>query len=189
MSDWCENTAIIEHREPGVGPTMIQRVVDGFRRGALFSEFMPTPAELLEYPAPVRDPALLERFLKEYSARDWYDWQMLHWGVKEDVGSSEGIEVISDTRVRLTFRSMICPPTAGYRSLCDRNFEIEAFYHHPVQMYCGHFTGARGGKRDDYMDYASETAHTVRREVSERVDQFYGISERLARVEEEHYDE
>lgn len=187
MPNWVENTAVFEHKDPA----MIERAIEGFRRGELFAEFMPTPQELLEYDAPNRNEELTARFVEQYGARDWYDWQVLNWGCKWDVGSNDeaSIERLSDKRVRFVFDSAWSPPVDGYRSLCDQDFVIEALYNEPGMQFCGKFTGARGGKRDDYMDYGGHNSHTVREEIGAELDDYFGISENMAMWEEESQDE
>lgn len=181
MPNWCENSAIFEHEDP----TMIDRVCQGFQSGGLFAEFMPCPAELHEHSAPMRDDKLADTFLEKYGARDWYDWQLKNWGCKWDVESNgDGIQRLSPNTVKVYFDSPWSPPIEGYKSLCAMDFVIEALYNEPGMAYCGKFTGARGGVRDDYMDYGSETAETVRNEIGEELDDFFGISENMADMEE-----
>jgi hypothetical protein len=167
---------------------MIERVRRGFKEG-LLNEFIPCPAELHEHESPIRDEALAERFLEQYGARDWYDWQVKNWGTKWDISGDDynGPQEIPNG-LTLTFDSAWAPPTEAYAKLCAMGFVIEAFYYEPGMCFVGKWTGDEESFDDDYYEYSSQDSKDVREFIGAELDDMFNISEELAQYEEDEAD-
>ena len=181
MPNWCNNGITLKHKDPA----MIQRAQEALASGTLLNEFFPCPAELHEHDSPQRDEALAKRFLEQYGASCWYDWQVKNWGTKWDVGSDGMMERVDPNTLTASFDSAWAPPTEAYAKLCGLGFEIEAYYNEPGMQFCGKWTGNEDDVFDDYYEYSGETSETVREAIGDDLDDYFGISEDMAQWEEE----
>ena len=182
MPNWCNNSVTLRHKDPA----MIQRAQEALASGTLLNEFFPCPAELHEHDSPIRDEALSERFLKEYGAKDWYDWQVKNWGTKWDVGTDGLMQRLDEHTLEASFDSAWAPPTAAYEKLTDLGFYVKAYYNEPGMCFCGVWEGDKdNGFFDDYVEYSGETSATIREAVGEELDDYWGLSETMAEYEEE----
>ena len=178
MPNWCNNTVNISHEDPA----MIQRVKEAFNKGALLNEFFPCPAELHEHEAPSRDEARSQRFLEQYGATDWYNWQVQIWGTKWDVGADGQPALEQDANsLTLNFDSAWSPPTSAYERLLELGFKILAYYYEPGMCYAGRWENGD----DDYYEYSSMTAAEVAETLPDDLDECFCISESMAEWEEE----
>lgn len=50
--------------------------------------------------------------------------------------------------------------------------------------FCGVYEGNEEDDYDDYYEYSGETSETIRQAVGEELDDFWGLSERMAEWEE-----
>ncbi len=180
MPNWCSNNLTISHSDP----VMVERAAKGLREGSFLNEFFPCPAELHEHESPNRNPELAERFIREYGAPDWYDWQVKNWGTKWDVGGDDGSVSVEGNTVTAFFDSAWAPPTEAYAKLCALGFEIRATYYEPGMCFTGIWEGNGDDYFDDYIEYSDETSATVRDVVGEELDDLYGISESMAEYED-----
>lgn len=178
MPNWCNNTVTISHNDPA----MIDRVRKGFNEGRLLNEFFPCPAEPHEHDSPVRDEALTKRFLEQYGAKDWYDWQVKNWGTKWDIGADGQPAIDNDENtLSLNFDSAWAPPTAAYEQLMDLGFKILAYYYEPGMCFCGKWEDGE----DDYYEYGDMTSEEVAAAIPDDLDECFGISESMEEWEEE----
>lgn len=171
MPNWCSNNATLRHKDPA----MIARAVKAYQEGRLLSEFFPCPPELHEYNAPNLDDARAARFLEQYGATDWYNWQVKNWGTKWDIGGNgEFIEQPDANTIELRFDSAWSPPIEAYGRFVELGFEIEAHYYEPGIGFFGSYIDGC----EDTIDYTSMSAETIRTEFPEQ-DERWGISEWL----------
>ena len=186
MPNWCNNSITLRHADS----QMVQRAQEALTRGELLNEFFPCPAELHEHVSPQRDEELAQRFLDQYGASCWYDWQVKNWGTKWDVGGNDSInERVDPNTLQASFDSAWAPPTEAYAKLCALGFEIEAYYHEPGMCFVGKWTGNEEDSWDDYYEYSGESSATVREVIGEELDDFWCISEDMAQWEEENEDQ
>jgi hypothetical protein len=178
MPNWCANTVEIYHQDPAI----LERVRKAFKEGGLLNEFMPCPAELHEHEAPMRDEALGQRFVEQYGAKDWYNWQVKNWGTKWDVGG-DGYEAQDiPGGLMLTFDSAWSPPTEAFQVLVDNfGFSIRAMYYEPGMAFAGIWEDGD----DDYYEYGGMSSDQIAQELPEVLDEAFGISESVAEWEEE----
>lgn len=182
MPNWCNNGITLRHADPA----MIDRVIKG--KDGLLMEFLPTPAPLLETTAgsfgdDEKQRALerqQEANLREFGARDWYDWNINNWGTKWDF-ALENLERADPNTVTAAFDTAWAPPIEAYNKLLVLGFEIEAMYYEPGMCFVGKYDNGF----DDCIEYAGETSNTVRDMIGEELDDYFGISEEMAQYEEE----
>lgn len=178
MPNWCANTVNISHEDPA----MIARVQEAFNKGSLLNEFFPCPAELHEHDSPQRDEALAKRFLEQYGATDWYEWQVKNWGTKWDVGADGQPALVQDANsLTLNFDSAWSPPTAAYERLQELGFKILAYYYEPGMCFAGKWEDGV----DDYYEYSEMTSEEAAATLPDDLDECFGISESMAEWEAE----
>ena len=184
MPNWCNNVVEIKHTDPA----MIERVREAFNKGALLNEFIPCPAELHEHDAPVRDGELAKRFVEQYGASDWYNWQVQNWGTKWDIGADgyEADDMGTDHGhgLILTFDSAWSPPTGAYERLMELGFTIKAYYYEPGMCFAGIWEDGD----DDFYEYTDMDSNEVAEEFPRELDEMFCISESMAEWEEENLD-
>lgn len=177
MPNWCNNTVEISHEDPA----MIARVREAFNKGALLNDFFPCPAELHEHDAPIRDPELSARFLEQYGATDWYNWQVQNWGTKWDIGADGYEAQDSNGTLTLTFDSAWSPPIGAYEKLLELGFSVRAYYYEPGMCFAGIWEDGE----DDFYEYGEMNSEQVAAEFPKVLDEMFCISESMAEYEEE----
>lgn len=178
MPNWCNNTVEIHHTDPA----MIERVRKGFNAGALLNEFIPCPAELHDHESPNRDEALAQRFLEQYGAKDWYDWQVRNWGTKWDIGGEFEATDKEGGGLVLVFDSAWSPPTDAYQTLVDEfGFSIRAYYYEPGMAFAGMWEDGV----DDFYEYGGMSSEQAEAELPTELNEMFNISEEIAQYEEE----
>ena len=181
MPNWCNNTVEITHEDPA----MIERVRKAFNDGGLLSELIPCPAELHEHESPIRDTDLAKRFLEQYGATDWYNWQVQNWGTKWDIGADGNPAVDLGTDfgkgLILGFDSAWSPPINAYEKLTEMGFTIKAYYYEPGMCFAGIWEDGN----DEFYDYSSMNSEQVAEEFPSELDEMFCISESMAEYEEE----
>ena len=189
MPNWCNNSITLKHKDPA----MIERAFKALCAGEFLNEFIPVPQELKDTVAGFKGEAEREaheaqqaRNIAEYGFKDWYDYCVATWGTKWDVGGDDGlIQKLDDNTLQASFDSAWSPPCAAYEKLCAMGFEIEAFYDECGMAFCGKWTGNEDDFYDDYYEYGGETSDTVREVVGKELDDYWGLSERMAEWEED----
>ena len=182
MPNWCNNGITLRHADPA----MIDRVVKG--KDGLLMEFLPTPQELLDTTAgsfgddeKQRElEAQQARNIDQFGAKDWYDWNIAHWGTKWDF-NLENLERPDPNTVTASFDSAWSPPIGAYEKLMELGFEVEAMYYEPGMCFVGKFDNGI----DYCIEYAEFNSETVRDAIGEELDDYFGISEEMRQYEEE----
>lgn len=193
MPNWCNNSITLKHEDPA----MIERAYKALCRGEFLNEFIPVPQDLKDTVAGFMGEDKREAHeaqqkanLEKYGAKDWYDFCTSQWGTKWDVGGDDGlIQKLSENCVEASFDSAWAPPCAAYEQLAAMGFIIKAYYDEPGMAFCGVWTGDEEDFQDDYYEYSGETSETVANVIGYDLDQFWGISERMAEWEEENEQE
>lgn len=181
MPNWCNNVMTLTHSDPA----MIDRATTALKEGTFLNEFFPCPRELHEHESPIRDADLGARFMEQYGATDWYNWQVQNWGTKWDVCAENGVDVVNVNTITASFESAWAPPTQAYEKLCALGFEIRAHYYEPGMCFVGTWSGDENDSFDDYYEYSGESSETVREVIGEELDDMFCISESMSEWEEE----
>ena len=194
MPNWCNNSVTLRHKDPA----MIERAHKALAEGKFLQEFIPCPQELTDTVAGfmgedkrAAHEAQQAANIEKYGYRDWYDWQVAHWGTKWDVGGDDGlIQKLDANTLEASFDSAWSPPCAAYEALIEQGFYIKAFYDECGMCFCGVWEGDKeNGFFDDYYEYSGETSKTIREAVGEELDDIWCLSERMSEWEEETEDE
>lgn len=121
MPNWCMNKLTVEHDDP----SMLDRFVQAYNKGAVCNEFIPKPKDVGD---------------------DWYDWCVSNWGTKWDVGADIGTEKeeryglrasVVDNQANCSFDSAWAPPIGLYEELVELGYNVKASYFEPGIGYCG----------------------------------------------------
>lgn len=191
MPNWCNNVVTISHNDPA----QIKRVMDAFQNGALFNEFVPVPAALLDPRAAVykglagngkdENDAVRAENRERYGYESWYDFRIAKWGTKWDVGGDDGDEADlhpDGKSVTLTLLTAWAPPTVWYGALCDDfGYSVCAYYDEPGMAFCGKWEDGV----DDYYEYGECDSASVREFIGEDIDDVFNISENMAMWEQQ----
>ena len=184
MPNWCSNSVSMTHDDPA----MLERARDAFTRGALLQEFIPCPEDLRNtmagsYGGDVEKQAALEAQeranLANHGHKNWYDWQVAHWGTKWDIGDEHGAELVGDV-LQLNFDSAWAPPCDAYAALESQGFRIEAYYYEPGMAFCGSWIN--GEDTEIHIPNTSKEAADV---IPEEIDAIFDIVNNMAMWEEE----
>lgn len=189
MPNWCNNSITLRHKDSA----MVQRAQEALAAGRLLQEFIPCPQDLIDTVSGfmgedkrAAHEAQMDRNVALYGYKDWYDWNVANWGTKWDVGGDDGLtQRLDPNTLQASFDSAWAPPTQAYEKLCAMGFEIEAYYDECGMAFCGKWSGNEDDFNDDYYEYGSETAETIREAVGEELDDFWGLSDRMAEWESE----
>ena len=193
MPNWCSNDITLRHSDPA----MIERAHQALIKQEFLNEFVPMPKalDITAGSLGTGTPEQAELELKEqdnlnqFGFKNWYDWCVANWGTKWDVGDADAVAKVDDNTLEASFDSAWAPPVAAFEKLADLGFEIVAYYHEPGAAFCGKWTANDNGIEDDCREYEDETSETVRDFVGEELDDYFCISEDMARWEEEDDDE
>lgn len=193
MPNWCNNSVTLKHKDPA----MIERAHKALADGKFLQEFFPCPQDLIDTVAgfPGEDKreaheAQVKSNIENHGYANWYDWNVANWGTKWDIGGDDGlIQKLDANTLEASFDSAWAPPTQAYEKLIELGFYIKAYYDEPGMAFCGVWTGDEEDFQDDYYEYSGETSETVANVIGYDLDQFWGISERMADWEEENAEE
>ena len=177
MPNWCTNIVTIEHKNK----TAIDRVEKAFVKGELCNEFLPIPEDLHNTSAP--NNANAEEMKKKYNYRDWYEFQVNEWGTKWDVGlyESGSFEREDRKKIELTFDSAWSPPVGLYNKLMEEGYNVMAYYYEPGAGYTGLYSSELGNQQYSIP----QTAHEVRRDIPEELDEMFNISVSMQEEQDE----
>lgn len=124
--------------------------------------FLPCPPELkatvagcvgsATEPAQIALEAQEAQNVELFGARNWYEWQIGHWGTKWDVGreTDQSTRRLSTAAKQLTFsfNSAWSPPIEFFNHLHRvEGFDITAYFFEPGVGFCGVY---RDGKSQDF---------------------------------------
>jgi hypothetical protein len=151
-------------------------------------EFLPTPQELQDtscgfFADEDKNREQLEiqaRNMEKYGAADWYGWNIRNWGTKWDV-TLENINRVDEYTLTASFDSAWSPPIEAYATLEELGFEIDAKYYEPGMAFVGTYITGEGENTISYQG----NADTVREEIGEELDDYFGISAELAQYDED----
>lgn len=158
MPNWCSNHLTLAH----VDETKIRDAIDAFKASRFLEHFVPLPND------------------------EWdYDFCVSRWGTKWDVGGEDDdVTVLSRHQATFYFDSAWAPPTSAYSVMASLGFDVTAHYHEPGMAFCGKYVANEDSEYDDYHEYGSESATTVRDLIGEELDDLFGISESMSDIEE-----
>lgn len=173
MPNWCSNNATFTHEDPA----QIQRLVKAYNADRLFTEFVPTPAELLETTAP--NDKNVDELVEKYGYPDWYSFQVNEWGTKWDVQSVDEVEADGNS-VSVFFDSAWAPPIQFYAKMEEQGFTVQAYYYEPGMAFCGSYENG-----DDNTIEITGNSAWVKENVPNDIDEMFAISESMEQWEED----
>jgi hypothetical protein len=188
MPNWCDNNVFLQHEDE----SMIERAEQAFNRGEFMNEFYPCPKELHDTVAGFLGKGTYEQELLElkeelnnkwFGAKNWYDWQVSHWGTKWDVGTSDGCGdgciSRSPSDLIVSFASAWNPPLGFYEKLEDLGFKVKAYYYESGCAFCGVYENGQ----DDCYSIEGNSSWVIDN-IPADIDNEMGISEGMANWEE-----
>lgn len=185
MPNWCSNIVTLRHEDP----EMITRAREGFAKGELLQTFIPCPQDLRDtmagsYGDAEQQAELLAREeanLKNYGARNWYDWCVANWGTKWDIGDANGVSECTDNVLIVSFDSAWSPPLDAFATLVDElDFDVEAYYYEPGMAFAGSWVNGA-----DHCVEIPSTSAEAERVVPRALDEMFSIVENMAMWEDE----
>ena len=187
MPNWCNNTVSIAHQDPA----KLYALVEAINEGKFCNHVIPVPKDLTDtvagYPGEDKEAEhklQMERNLKLYGAKDWYDFCVARWGTKWDVDAYDKVEYDDQHDkhgITFGFDSAWSPPIGVYEALVEQGFSVCAFYYEPGMAYCGKWSDEDG---DEYYEIGGLTSEQVRETIPEDLDDCMGISETMAEYED-----
>lgn len=148
MPNWCANKVTFKHKDP----QQLHKLVRAWNSGCLMGTFLPCPEELKATVAGCAGPAgsaaqmALEAQERQnvelYGAKNWYEWQIGHWGTKWDVGREQDQPLrrlpAKAKQLTLEFDSAWSPPVEFFDHLRTvEGFDITAYCFEPGVGFCG----------------------------------------------------
>lgn len=136
MPNWCMNKLTVSHNNPD----MVDRFENAYNLGKACNEFVPMPTNI---------------------GNDWYDWCVVNWGTKWDIGADVGTDKEEryglkatrvDNEVSCSFDSAWAPPIGLYNALFELGYDVKATYWEPGMAFCGIWDNGA----DNYVDYPSK---------------------------------
>ncbi len=149
MANWCANTVEVKGEE-----SKVKEFVDGFLNNGI-SAFYPTPKELVDTEAPVKDDTSkeVEENIKKYGAANWYDWRLENWGTKWDIVDVTELEGNAGYSL-MSFETPWSPPIEAFEKLAEL-FPTLTFLLEYTEPGSGFFGRAmfKDGKLDEDHNY------------------------------------
>jgi hypothetical protein len=133
MPNWCDNMLTVEGEQEKLqefkkkaefhGKVEVTSGGEDYQYDTDLSlgNFLPLPKELVGTTAPSREKN--EELIKKYGADNWYDWQVMNWGVKWDVNATLSSE--DENVLKYWFDSAWCPPLEWLRAVGKLYPELE----------------------------------------------------------------
>ena len=191
MPNWCTNGVTISHTDPA----KMAALAEAMKAGEFLNHIIPVPEDLQIVAGRVGaddnvEQIELERRTKEniekYGAGNWYDFCVSRWGTKWDV-DCDGMMNVSDDglTINASFDSAWSPPCGVYEEMVEQGYDVVAYYYESGMGYVGKWDNGS----DDYFDYGGCNSKTVRDEIGEELDDYFGISESMSEYEEEEKDD
>lgn len=148
MPNWCMNSVTFKHAEP----EKLREIVDAWNSGQFMGTFLPCPKALKDTVAGCAGPkgssaqlaleAQEQRNFELHGAKNWYEWQIAHWGTKWDFGKEQEEKRMrlpkTAKKVSLSFNSAWSPPIEFYEHMrTTHGFDIKAYFFEPGVSFCG----------------------------------------------------
>lgn len=189
MPNWCNNTLVLEHKDPA----MIIRAKEALDRGEFLQEFIPVPEELKDTMAGSYGDEAKQRSLarqerenvEKYGYKNWYDYCVGEWGTKWDVGGDGQTDIDPEgTTLFTTFDSAWSPPVNAYEKLEQLGFRVNAMFYEGGMAFAGSY---EDGNCEDFS-LEGMTADEIERDYPE-LDEAFCISESIREYEAENAEE
>ena len=119
--------------------------------------------------------AKIKSNLEKYGYSTWYDFCVVEWGTKWDIGDAGGIADYSQNELNVVFDSAWSAPIEAYSKLMDLGFEVDAYYYESGMGFCGRWENGS----DSYYDIP-ETSDMVEKVIPADIDEMFLISENMA---------
>ena len=164
MPNWCENIVRVHADTAGELQRFTTHVASEDNPFS-FNSILPMPRELTGTLAPAQictpdeyhdwikehqptyehgdrpiTKAMSKRFIEQYGADNWYDWQTKNWGTKWDTGGEEVSVEIDDTVAEYMFDTAWGPPEEIYNHLVETfpDHQINWYFHEPNMLMAGY---------------------------------------------------
>lgn len=176
MPNWCDNSLMINHKDPA----MMKKVFDAWDSGHFLQSLHPCPQELYDTfsgysgdeEKQKENEAKQVANVDKYGYQNWYDWCLGNWGTKWDI----------DTHSRNTktdgfgesFSSAWSPPIEFYEHLKKLGYEVDALYFESGMGFCGHWSSSYG---DDFYQIEEFTPEWIEENIPEMIVSEFGLIE------------
>jgi hypothetical protein len=178
-------------------PAKMQEALEAWNSGGFLEHFFPVPYTLrpenlspmdwekfpnAEYGREL-DQAIRALNKKHFGYESWYEWRLVHWGIKWDIGhgSDDGkMPALKDNVLSVNFNSPWGPPLDAYSRLQELGYEIKAYYWESGMCFAGIWDNGI----DEYYSDITDSAN-ARATLPGELDEIMGISETLEAYEEE----
>ena len=151
MPNYCENTLTIQSNclkgksQLKVFKATAKKPVEKTKSVISFENLLPTPKELNDNPSPPPKNKI-NKFIRLYGAKDWYDWRIKNWGTKWDACEPSMAKRVSDTELIYFFDTAWSPPLELFKEISkqypDLTFRIE--YEERSMWFAGDFKVKNG---------------------------------------------
>lgn len=117
MPNWCDNSFMVEHKDP----EMLRKFADGVNNGNLFETLVPL------------------------STKEWdYSVALDEWGTKWDVNEGYADIGPDDLSASGSFSTAWGPGIEAYNRLTDLGFSLDILYFEPGMCFAGRYTSEDG---------------------------------------------
>lgn len=183
MPNWCDNHITIRHDDKAKIDEIM--ATEGTEKGIL-QTIIPCPEDLnitAGFMGDEEEQRQLE--LKEqaniakHGYKNWYDWQVAHWGTKWDLCDAV-LTRVDDNTVEVSCQTAWSPPVAAYETMTEKGYEVTAYYYEPGMCYAGRW---EDGVDECYSDWGDSQG--AKDTLPAEIDDMFGISESQAEWEEE----
>jgi len=193
MPNWCANKVTFKHNDP----EQLHKLVRAWNSGCLMGTFLPCPAELKATVAGCAGPtgsdaqialeAQERQNVELYGAKNWYDWQVGHWGTKWDVGreTDQTPKRVppKSKHITLVFDSAWSPPIQFFDHLrIVEGFDITAYCFEPGVGFCGIY------RNGDIQEFSVPANQGELEKLPKRLVQAFAIDEWVEQTIEEELD-
>jgi len=184
MPNWCNCHITIR----GSNQREIAEIAEAMKQGRFLDSVIPVPEDLSREGAASHggDNAdvyekIREENLAKHGFGNWYDFCVNRWGTKWEVDCQD-VEVEDDgLTVSASFDSAWSPPLGIAEELASRGLSVTLYYFEPGVGYVGKWEDGY----DECCEYTDQDSRTVREQIGDELDDFFGISEMLAEMEAE----
>lgn len=184
MPNWADNYISVR----GTNAAEVKRLADAFDAGELCDAVIPIPAILRDTVSPTQandqDEAEVRKQACGYA--NWYDFCTNRWGTKWDITVDQECDRDEDgLGFNGSFQTAWAPPIGVVEQLVEDGYEVTLYYNEEGMCFVGKFEDGI----DECFDYSDENSSTVIAQIGNELDDFWGISERMAEYEAENPEE